>query len=146
GTQVRFIYRNTTLYLAVLDSLNRPGLLRDGADRSIEIEHLAVAALSTAKFDDRDGWVEIWRAEREAIDRGDVPYFSVLAGKESLPVALNLTISGWFARSGHAAAVERLTRLDESDRAFQLDLARSSLRSRAAGPRATLAQSDVASS
>src|SRR5439155_25255611 len=52
---VRFIYRSTSLYAVVLDRLRNADLLRDGADRSIEIEQLAVAALSGAKDDNRTG-------------------------------------------------------------------------------------------
>ena len=131
NAQVRFVYRNTELYSAILDRLNEPDLLRDGADRSLEIEQLAVVALIGEKFDGRSGWVDIWNAEREAIERGDVPHFSALASGDSLSVAPNVIIPGWFTQPSHAAVVERLGLLDESDLAFQIDLIRSALRSRA---------------
>jgi type 2 lantibiotic biosynthesis protein LanM len=130
NAQVRFVYRNTELYSTILDRLNEPDLLRDGAERSLEIEQLAVAALIGEKFDGRSGWVKIWNAEREAIECGDVPHFTALASGDSLSVASNVTIPGWFTQPSHTAVVERLDLLDEADLAFQVDLIRSALRSR----------------
>ena len=128
--QVRFVYRNTAVYLAVLDRLTHPDLLRDGVDRSIEIESLAAPALSNKAVDGRPGWVNIWNAERQAIDRGDVPHFVALARESSLYAGANMIASDWFERSGHAVVMDRLNLFAETDLAFQIDFIQSTLRSR----------------
>jgi type 2 lantibiotic biosynthesis protein LanM len=130
--EVRFVHRSTSLYALVLERLRDPQLLRDGSVWSIEIEQLAVSALRAATADGRTGWIAIWNAERAAIERGDVPYFSVPAGGVDLALAPGDLVPGWFERSGYEVAIERLERLDDDDLALQIDLIRSALRSRSA--------------
>src|SRR5207247_5736796 len=124
GGETRCGYRRTSVYGVLLDSLKKPEFLRDGADRSIEIEKLAVAALVGVNMDGRSGWVDIWNAERNAIELGDIPYFTALAGTDNLSLGPDQNVPGWFALSGHADAVDRLCLADESDLAFQVDLIR----------------------
>lgn len=133
--EVRYVHRNTTLYSHVLRALQNPRFCRDGAERSLQIEQLALLSLQSAAHDGRPGWTDIWNAERECMERGDVPQFSVLAGGDALALSPGAILPGWFQQSGHARAVERLERFDEDDLAFQVDVIRSSLRSRA--PRRT---------
>src|SRR5262249_10262663 len=57
--KVRFVHRHTTVYSALLDRLRQPDFLRDGLDRSLEIERLAFAAFNENACDGRSGWVDI---------------------------------------------------------------------------------------
>ena len=128
--RARFVYRKTSTYGAIQDRLNQPDLLRDGADRSIEIEQLAVAALVGEAADGRAGWRDIWRAERNSIEGGDIPYFSVIANENQLLLDRDEQVFDWFPQSGYAASLVLLQSLNEDDLAFQTDLIRSSLQSR----------------
>jgi type 2 lantibiotic biosynthesis protein LanM len=130
GVQVRFVHRNTSLYSLVLSLLRKDHFCRDGVDRSLQIEQLALACLTGEAADGRPGWPDVFRGERKAIDRGDVPQFNASAGDTGLTMGHDVSVSGWFAQSGFDAAMERLGFLDETDLAFQVDLIRSSLRAR----------------
>jgi type 2 lantibiotic biosynthesis protein LanM len=128
--RARFVYRKTSTYGAIQDRLGQPDLLRDGADRSIEIEQLAIAALAGEAMDGREGWRNIWNAERHSIEAGDIPYFSVIANENHLLLDRDDHVADWFPQSGYAASLELLQSLNEDDLALQTDLIRSSLQSR----------------
>jgi type 2 lantibiotic biosynthesis protein LanM len=128
--RVRFVIRNTGVYAAMLERLRQPELLRDGADRSLAIEALARSGVINETADGRGGWRLIWEAESEAIERGDVPHFSAMAGGRGLWVDREVEVADWFEQSGHDASLDRLRGLNESDLRFQIDLIRSSVRSR----------------
>jgi type 2 lantibiotic biosynthesis protein LanM len=131
GAEVRFVHRNTSLYSYVLRALQQPRFCRDGAERSMQTEQLALLSLTHAARDGRAGWAEIWHAERECMELGDVPQFSVLAGGNTVMLSPERSIAGWFEQSGHDRALERLAGFGEVDLSFQIDVIRSSLRSRA---------------
>ena len=111
--EVRFAHRGPAQYSAVLQALRHPDLCRDGVERSLQIERLALAWLTSASIDQHPDCLQLWNAERECIERGDVPQFKVVA------------------RKGHEWASDRLCHFGETDLAFQVDLIRSSLRARA---------------
>src|SRR5262249_22249230 len=128
--RARFVYRKTSTYGAIQDRLHQPDLLRDGADRSIEIEQLAVAALAGEAADGRAGWRNIWNAGQNSIEAGDIPYFSVIDNENHLLLDCGDRVAGWFAQSGYAASLALLQNLNEDDLALQTDFIRSSLQSR----------------
>ena len=130
AARVRFVIRNTGVYAAMLERLRQPELLRDGADRSLAIEALARSAVINETADGRGGWRLIWKAEREGIERGDVPHFSATADGRGLWVDREMEVADWFEQSGHDASSDRLRGLNESDLRFQIDVIRSTLRSR----------------
>ena len=113
SVEVRFSDRHTAQYSAVLQALRHPDRCRDGVERSLHIEQLALARLTSFAIEERTECLQLWNAERECVERGDVPQFKVSAG------------------SGHDRAIDRLSRLGDTDLAFQVDLIRSSLRARA---------------
>jgi type 2 lantibiotic biosynthesis protein LanM len=124
---VRFVQRNTSSYDSIVDELRSPDLLREGIERSLHLEQLAVAALAGQGNDGRDEWIAIWRAERDAMEQGDVPHFSAPASSLDLGTIPGRCIKTWFTMSGHAVAVQRLQSLDQEDLAFQVDVIRTSL-------------------
>jgi type 2 lantibiotic biosynthesis protein LanM len=136
GATVRFVYRNTAIYAAVLDRLTTPRYFRDGAERSIEIEELAYGALAAERCDGRPGWAEIWRSEREAVERGDVPHFTATPGGLSLNSGSREVVPSWFPERSHDLALDRLDSLSDVDLGLQVDLIRSAIRSRSASSEA----------
>jgi type 2 lantibiotic biosynthesis protein LanM len=131
---VRFVYRSTGVYAAILDCLTRPEFLRDGAERSIEIEELAYAALSGERFDGRPGWAAIWRSERDAVERGDVPHFTTMPGELALYSSSEVVAPAWFPECSHDIALERLRSLNDPDLRFQVDIIQSTICSRVVRP------------
>jgi type 2 lantibiotic biosynthesis protein LanM len=129
--EVRYVHRHTSLYSYVLRALQQPRFCRDGAERSMQIEQLALLSLRNAAHDGRAGWREIWNAERACMERGDVPQFSVMAGGDTLILSAERNLPGWFEQPGHDRAVQRLQGFGDAHLSLQVDLIRSSLRSRA---------------
>ncbi len=136
GVAVRFVYRNTAIYAAILDRLTRPEFLRDGAERSVEIEELALAALTAQRVDGRSGWADIWRSERDAVERGDVPHFTGAPGALALCSGSKVVVPDWFPECSHDLAIQRLQSLNDVDLRFQVDVIRSTIRSRVKYPEA----------
>ena len=127
---VRFIFRPTSVYGSLHSGLTHPDVLRDGVDHATLVEQLAQATVVNARGRERCGWVEIFDAERRAVERGDVPFFCARTGGNDLIIAPGRQIAGWFPQSGHGAAAARLEAFSEDDLAFQVDVLRSALRSR----------------
>ena len=125
--RIRIVHRNTSVYDALLNDLRSPDLLREGIDRSLHLERLAVAALQAQADDGRESWIDIWESERDAIEQQDVPYFSATADSVDLESTDGRLIKNWCAVSGHASAVRRLEGLSEEDLRFQVDVIRMSL-------------------
>ena len=126
---VRFIFRNTSIYIRFLDELNHPQFLRDGAERSIRLEQLAKAALAATDSDESVAAFEIFSAEKTAIDRGDIPYFCAQADDRSLLLESGRELIGFFGRSALQGAVECLRDLKDSDLRFPKALISSALES-----------------
>src|SRR5690606_34018666 len=107
---VRFIFRNTSLYGSILQRALHPRFLADGEDRSIELDVLARPLLA---LDERPHVWPIVRAEREALERMDVPLFVADASSVDLPLPGGGSIPGFFARSAFEETLERLRSLSE---------------------------------
>ena len=71
---LRYVYRPTRLYYAILIAARSPERLMDGIDFSLELDQLSRAFLGASARPRAFGMLE---AELEALERGDVPYFTV---------------------------------------------------------------------
>jgi lantibiotic modifying enzyme len=78
--RVCFMLRPAQVYGSLHDRLSHPRFMRDGADRSIEIDRLAALAATAAA----DHWWPLVRAEHAALERGDVPRFRVWTNGEGI--------------------------------------------------------------
>ncbi|HEX6097119.1 MAG TPA: type 2 lanthipeptide synthetase LanM family protein [Thermoanaerobaculia bacterium] len=110
---VRYVARPTQIYGNLLMRLRHPDLLRDGADRAIELEVLARALLKSEQSPER-GW-PIFEAERRAIAREDVPFFTANHTDGALRAEGEVLIADFFGTSALAAARERLVRMAPDD-------------------------------
>jgi type 2 lantibiotic biosynthesis protein LanM len=110
---VRYVARPTQIYGHLLMRLRHPELLRDGADRAIELEALARALLKSEQSPAR-GW-PIFEAERRAIAREDVPFFTASHTDGALRADGEVLIEDFFGTSALAAARQRLARMTPDD-------------------------------
>ena len=86
--QVRFVFRATRVYWLILRNLRHRRYLRDGADRSIGLEQLGRAQVPPREAvdepDEKPLFWPVFRAERLAMEEGDIPFFTARASSDAL--------------------------------------------------------------
>ncbi|MBI4277938.1 MAG: type 2 lantipeptide synthetase LanM, partial [Armatimonadetes bacterium] len=112
GQRVRFVFRATRIYALLLQTLLDPGCLREGVDRSIQLDQVSRASLA---FESRPEFWPLLRAEREALEQGDIPLFTARTDQDAVETAGGGAIAGVFSGPSDALAVERLRALDAED-------------------------------
>lgn len=127
--RLRFVFRDTNLYLRLLEPSLAAAVLREGVDRSIELEALyrtvlirdTTAAL-TAAVD----------AEVAALEALDIPLVGADADDDALVTQSGERIAGFFQQPSFKALHDRLDALSEKDLAAQLGLVALAFQTRAA--------------
>jgi type 2 lantibiotic biosynthesis protein LanM len=137
--RLRCVFRPTQVYASVLQKSLHPQYLRDGVDRSIELEVLSRPFLST---DSKHPWWGILKAELKALEQLDIPYFAANSDSDALLVTKSETIEQCFTESSYNRMIAQFQRLNDDDLAQQVTIIRSSLYSMVAGEPGTAA-SDV---
>ncbi|MBD2526764.1 type 2 lanthipeptide synthetase LanM family protein [Nostoc sp. FACHB-133] len=125
--KVRFIFRNTSVYDALLQKIRHPKFLRDGADFSIEFEILSRPLLIS---DSKPFFWDLLRVEKQALSQLDVPYFSAYTDSNSLNLSSNQTIDNFFKEPSYDLVVSYLKQLNDADLEREIGFIRSSLCSR----------------
>jgi type 2 lantibiotic biosynthesis protein LanM len=128
--QIRCVFRPTQVYASVLQKSLQPQCLRDGADRSIEIDVLSRALLWS---ESKHPFWPLLKAELQALEQMDIPYFTADSDSDALWVSSNETIEQCFAQPSYNQVIARLQRLSDEDLAQQIAIIRSSLYSMVAG-------------
>jgi lantibiotic modifying enzyme len=127
GQRVRFLHRNTQIYGMLHRRTLRPEFLRDGTDRDIQLDALSRALLFG---DEKPLYWPILAAERRAMERMDIPLFTVEASRNRLPLETAHVLEGCFHEPCFDRAVRRLGSLDAHDRDCQIRLLRAALAAR----------------
>jgi type 2 lantibiotic biosynthesis protein LanM len=116
---VRFVYRATRVYFSIARKLLHPMYLRDGADRSMQLELLgrAVVPLEGPFRDngERSRWWSVFAAERQAMEQADIPFFTARASSRDLIVVPGREIGACFQEPSFELVVARLQALDDED-------------------------------
>ena len=102
----------------------RRAALADGVDYGLVFELLARPFLVS---DETQASWPILAAEREALLRGDVPFFGARTDQSALLLENGERIEDYFARPSYDAAVTKLRNLNEQDLAFQVGLIRAAI-------------------
>ncbi|MES2692202.1 MAG: type 2 lanthipeptide synthetase LanM family protein [Verrucomicrobiota bacterium] len=129
----RFVPRHTRTYLRMLRVSLQPKYLRHGIDFSINLERLSRGMIPRANapaLAQLPSTWPLWVAERESLERGDVPYF--LSETDGANIVLSPSVSAPL-NEGIPAFEKVLTRtrqLGESDLAAQVSFIRSAFYSR----------------
>lgn len=140
--RVRFVFRSTSIYLRLLNKLYHPTYLKHGIERGIQLDVLCRAHLDMAD-PDPPFW-PIFRAEIDAMERMDVPYFTASANDDGLSTPSGDRIERCFEASPGDRVRRRIKHLSREDLDNQLDMIQASFFARTApsmhGVTADLAQ------
>jgi type 2 lantibiotic biosynthesis protein LanM len=124
---VRFVFRSTATYGMILQNSYRPVLLRSGIDRSISLELLSRAfAIDNPK-------PVVWpilKAELDAMEQGDIPFFGVDSSSDDLIVDSGEVVPKLFEDHSFKLMIRRLQTLSEVNLVEQIQTIRKSLSSR----------------
>ncbi len=117
--QVRYVFRPTGIYVRILRALHAGRFLRDGADRSIEIErlgrrHVPPRALMVRPDEPPPSW-RVFAAERRAMQINDVPFFTARASSDALILAPGDEIGRFFREPSFDLVVDMIDGLSHDD-------------------------------
>jgi type 2 lantibiotic biosynthesis protein LanM len=133
GQHVRFLYRPTRIYNAILHHVLDPRYLRDGVDWSIQLEILARPFTASDELQGRSVPGErphLWPmllAEKEAIQQGDIPHFAASTDSNLLELATDDQVHGCFREASFQTVMRNLTSLNDEDLQQQSDFIRDAL-------------------
>ena len=124
GQFVRFLFRGTHLYSVLSGLTMRLADLSDGVDHGLYFELLARVFLISDQTP--AGW-PIFAAEREALLRGDVPFFGTYTDQTALLPENGERIEDYFVCPSYDAMLTKLRNLNEQDLEFQVGLIRAAI-------------------
>jgi lantibiotic modifying enzyme len=119
NVQVRFMFRMSQLYAKILEHIQHPKWLRNGIDRSIEIDHLSRAFLVV---DEKPHYWQILSKELRAMEQLDIPYFSACPGSNELVLEPGESITEYFQEPSYKTVQTQLENLSEADLARQVEI------------------------
>jgi type 2 lantibiotic biosynthesis protein LanM len=112
--EVRVIVRATWTYATLLHESFHPDVLRNALDRDRLFDRL------WAQVEHRPYLAKLIPAEREDLQKGDIPMFTTRPGSRDLWSSSNNRITNFFERSGMELVRHRLQQLSEDDLRQQL--------------------------
>jgi type 2 lantibiotic biosynthesis protein LanM len=118
---LRVIIRDSSTYANMLEHLLKPVFLRDGLDRSIELEWLARPL--SGPYQVRAGRRKIYDSELAAMERLDIPHFTV-AQWEAFQLGEDEDFFRYHQLRGNSVALGRLAWMDERNREDQMAIIR----------------------
>lgn len=125
--RVRFIFRPTKVYWAILQKSFSPQCLRDGIDRSIELDILVRAFLIAPEKP--NAW-PIFHAEMQAMEQLDIPYFAAYPNSYDLTIGVGQPIERYFKAPSYQQVLTQLQNLDETDLGQQIEIIKGSFYAR----------------
>ncbi len=131
---VRFIFRNTRIYGAILNHTLKPQFMENGADRSIQLDLLSRGILP---FKDHLGLWQLLKLELEDLENLDIPHFTAPADSEVLPLNSSGSTLPYFSSSAYDTAIALIKNFSEADLIQQVAIIRSALYSKIARQKST---------
>ncbi|MFM9842227.1 MAG: type 2 lanthipeptide synthetase LanM [Dongiaceae bacterium] len=126
--ELRVLVRNTDTYTRLQLHLLHPDYLRDGIDRSLELEWLARPLCATVR--PRRGRVQVYEGERRAMEALDIPHFGT-GGWRELEIADDDEDFRLLCGERNSAVLRRrLQNLSDADCARQVAVIQESIASR----------------
>ncbi|WP_375512897.1 type 2 lanthipeptide synthetase LanM family protein [uncultured Nostoc sp.] len=125
----RFIFRNTQTYHSILEKTLNPKYLRDGVDRSIQLDVLSRAMLSS---DSKCSFWPLLKIEEQALEQMDIPLFTSYPDSDALTLAPNETVEKYFKEPSLNRVIACLNNLNDEDLEKQIGFIKGSLYSRTA--------------
>ncbi|MEP6994837.1 MAG: type 2 lanthipeptide synthetase LanM family protein [Acidobacteriota bacterium] len=121
GQRMRFLFRDTGTYDAILRRTLHPKFLTSGLDRSVEIEALKSSALDLATPPPL--W-PAYAAEQEDLEQLDIPYFSAQTDGTRIRSASGRHHADVFTEAAYQGARARLSAADMNECERQVDIMR----------------------
>ena len=128
----RFIARDSAVYGELRHRLIQPAALASGVAQSIELEFLALAVVANPDRAARAAHWRLVRAERDALLRYDIPYFSARADSSDLDLPGGQRISAFFSRPGFEESLAKMAAIGPDDLRNQVRFVRAAFFSRSA--------------
>jgi type 2 lantibiotic biosynthesis protein LanM len=117
--KVRFVFRNTRVYGLLLRNLQKRRYLRDGVDRSIQLEQLGRAQVpprgAVDQPDEKPLFWPVFAAERRAMEESDIPFFTARASDDALIVSPGEEIEGCLQEPSFDLVLSVLEGLGDDD-------------------------------
>lgn len=123
--KVRYILRNTKFYTSILQTLLEPEYLRDGVDRSIEIDVVSRMSLDTGKK--AIHWPLV-KFETAALEQMDIPFFAMGANTTAIDLPDGEVLEGFCENTSIDNVINRFNSFNEQDLKTQIRLTESILR------------------
>ena len=131
GKKIRFIFRSTKVYKTLINRTLNPKFLRNGIDRSIELDSLSKAFLQAKS---KPSFWSILSRELRSIEQLDIPYFATSTDTSSLLLSEHETIQYFSHQSSYADLVARVNSLCDADLAQQISIIRATFHSKDTTP------------
>lgn len=127
--QVRFVFRASKVYGLILQKTLAPQFLRNGVERSIELDILARAFITS---DDKPHAWLILHSEVRAMEQLDIPYFGANSDSDALTVGVEQPIEKYFKEPSYNQVAYQLKKLNETDLTHQVTIIQGSFHARVA--------------
>jgi type 2 lantibiotic biosynthesis protein LanM len=126
--ELRILLRSSATYACLQLHLLHPEFLRDGLDRSIELEWLARPLGGTTT--PQKGRIQVYDAERTAMEGLDIPHFGTLAWKTMRHTSDDPDLSLLCGERDSRVLERRLASLSAADCSRQIAIIKDAVRSR----------------
>jgi len=126
--QSRFVYRATGIYTFLLNYLLHPDYMRNGVERSIQMDVLSLGSL--VNLETKHPYWPVLDAEYMDLFNGDVPYFSCKTAEKTLLRRNKNVLRNCFKDTGYNLFYKTLSSLSEKDMLTQLDMITKSITTR----------------
>jgi class II lanthipeptide synthase len=130
GLKLRCLLRLSKAYVQILNRQLHPEFLRDGVTRSIELERLARDFVVTPSDPEYPPPWGIYRAEAEALERLDIPFFAFFSDSDALYADNRVVAPAYFSETGLQRVFSLVRKLSEEDLRVQADFIRASVYAR----------------
>lgn len=124
GQKIRCILRNTKVYTALLRSLIEPAYLRDGIQRSMELDRLCRMFLERGE---KTVHYSLLKWETEALEQMDIPFFTLATDSTALDLPNGEKLRDFCEKSSLYQVISKINSFSERDLTTQVQLTESIL-------------------
>jgi type 2 lantibiotic biosynthesis protein LanM len=122
--KVRLVLRNTSVYASILQKSLNHKYLRDGVERSIQLDILARAFLAS---EEKHPFWGILAPEKQALEQLDIPYFTADSNSTEIAIDTQQKIEQFLNAPSYNDVLDRIKQLDDGDLGQQISIIRGSL-------------------